>query len=94
METIDQIKEEFKSGQLSKADFIKKIHKIHQYLFEYSELIKTTDIAKIEVEDGQEVSMDTEIGKMGATGRAFGDHLHLEVYDHGKAINPLTVLTR
>lgn len=62
METIDQIKEEFKSGQLSKADFIKKIHKIHQYLFEYSELIKTTDIAKIEVEDEQVVMTTREAG--------------------------------
>jgi len=49
-------------------------------------------LSKIEVEVGQEVTMDTEIGKMGATGRAFGDHLHLEVYSHGKSINPLTVL--
>jgi len=38
------------------------------------------------------VDMDTEVGLMGATGRAFGDHLHLEVYSHGKSINPLTVL--
>ena len=49
-------------------------------------------LSKIEVEEGQEVTMDTEIGRMGATGRAFGDHLHLEVYDHGKAVNPLTIL--
>lgn len=49
-------------------------------------------LSKIEVSAGQEVTMNTEIGKMGATGRAFGDHLHLEVYDHGKQINPLTVL--
>lgn len=62
METIDQIKEEFKSGLLSKADFIKKIHKIHQYLFEYSELIKTTDIAKIEVEDSQVVMTTRKAG--------------------------------
>lgn len=51
-------------------------------------------LSKIEVEEGQEVTMDTEIGKMGATGRAFGDHLHLEIYDHGKTINPLSVLSR
>ena len=51
-------------------------------------------LSKIEVKEGQNVTMDTEIGKMGATGRAFGDHLHLEVYDHGKTINPLTVLSR
>lgn len=49
-------------------------------------------LSQIEVEDGEEVSMDTEIGKMGETGRAFGDHLHLEIYDHGRPINPLTIL--
>lgn len=51
-------------------------------------------MSKIEVKEGQEVTMDTEIGKMGATGRSFGDHLHLEVRDHGKALNPLSVLSR
>lgn len=49
-------------------------------------------LSKIEVQKDQEVTMDTEIGKVGATGRAFGDHLHLEVYDHGRAINPLSIL--
>ncbi len=49
-------------------------------------------LSKIEVQQGQSVDMNVEIGKMGATGRAFGDHLHLEVYDHGKAINPLLIL--
>jgi len=49
-------------------------------------------LSKIEVETDQEVTMDTEIGKMGATGHAFGDHLHLEIHDHGRAVNPLSVL--
>ncbi len=49
-------------------------------------------LSKIEVVEGQEVKMETVIGKMGATGRAFGDHLHIEVRDHGKTINPLIVL--
>ena len=51
-------------------------------------------LSKIEVGVGQDVTTDTEIGKMGATGRSFGDHLHLEVYDHDKTINPLTILPR
>lgn len=49
-------------------------------------------LSKIEVSVGQQVNLDTEIGKMGATGHASGDHLHLEIHDNGKAINPLTVL--
>ncbi|OGM14885.1 hypothetical protein A3A76_02035 [Candidatus Woesebacteria bacterium RIFCSPLOWO2_01_FULL_39_23] len=51
-------------------------------------------LSRIEVSVNQDVTVDTEIGKMGATGRASGDHLHLEIRDHGKAINPLTILSR
>jgi murein DD-endopeptidase MepM/ murein hydrolase activator NlpD len=49
-------------------------------------------LSNIEVTEGQKVDTTTEIGQMGATGRSFGDHLHLEVRDGGVAINPLTVL--
>lgn len=49
-------------------------------------------LSKVYVKVGDEVSTTTSIGEMGATGRAFGDHLHLEVYKDGKTINPLTIL--
>jgi murein DD-endopeptidase MepM/ murein hydrolase activator NlpD len=49
-------------------------------------------LSKIFVEPNQEVTTDTVIGEMGATGHALGDHLHLEIRDTGKPINPLTVL--
>lgn len=51
-------------------------------------------LSTIEVIKGEEVNTNTKIGEMGATGRAFGDHLHLEVRDHGIPINPLGVLPR
>ena len=51
-------------------------------------------LSEVDVEPNQEVTTDTVIGKMGATGRAFGDHLHLEIRDHGRAINPTSVLPR
>lgn len=51
-------------------------------------------LSEVDVKDGQEVTTDTIIGKMGATGRAFGDHLHLEIRDHGRSVNPTTVLPR
>ena len=51
-------------------------------------------LSKIEVVEGQEVDTFDEIGKMGATGRSSGDHLHLEIRDHGVPVNPLTVLPR
>lgn len=51
-------------------------------------------LSKIEVDENQEVTTDTILGEMGATGRSSGDHLHLEVRDHNLPINPLTVLPR
>jgi murein DD-endopeptidase MepM/ murein hydrolase activator NlpD len=51
-------------------------------------------LSKIDVFVGEEVSKETKLGEMGATGRAFGDHLHLEVYQDGKPINPLSVLPK
>jgi murein DD-endopeptidase MepM/ murein hydrolase activator NlpD len=51
-------------------------------------------LSKIEVEKGQEVNIETKLGEMGATGRAWGDHLHLEIRDHGYPINPFSVLPR
>lgn len=49
-------------------------------------------LSKIEVQKGDSVKTETKIGEMGASGRAFGDHLHLEVYEDGQVINPLSVL--
>lgn len=51
-------------------------------------------LSRIFVVEGQKVTTDTEIGEMGATGQASGDHLHLEVRDHGIPINPYLVLPR
>jgi murein DD-endopeptidase MepM/ murein hydrolase activator NlpD len=49
-------------------------------------------LSKILVKVGEDVTTDTIIGKMGATGRAFGDHLHLEVRDHNRPFNPFSIL--
>jgi len=51
-------------------------------------------LSTIEVGEGERVTTDTEIGKLGATGHASGDHLHLEIRDSGRAINPFTILPR
>ena len=51
-------------------------------------------LSKIFVSEGQEVAFETVLGEMGATGRAFGDHLHLEIRSSGQPINPYTVLPR
>lgn len=49
-------------------------------------------LSKIDVQKGQEITMNTKIGEMGKSGRASGDHLHLEIRKEGRPINPLTVL--
>jgi murein DD-endopeptidase MepM/ murein hydrolase activator NlpD len=49
-------------------------------------------LSKILVTVGQVVDTDTIIGEMGATGRSFGDHLHLEIRNDGVPINPSSVL--
>jgi len=51
-------------------------------------------LSKINVETGQSVGTKDVIGLMGATGRSYGDHLHLEVRDHGQPVNPFSVLPR
>ena len=51
-------------------------------------------LSEIDVEKGQEVDTNTKIGEMGTSGRAFGDHLHLEVRKDGKIINPSSILLR
>lgn len=49
-------------------------------------------LSKINVEEGQEVGLETKLGEMGKTGRASGDHLHLEVWQQDKPINPSSIL--
>ena len=49
-------------------------------------------LSEIEVQAGEEVETDRVIGRVGATGRAFGDHLHLEVIDNGRYLNPSILL--
>lgn len=46
------------------------------------------------VKPGATVSRGDVIGKVGATGRATGTHLHYEVLANGKLLNPLTLLTQ
>lgn len=51
-------------------------------------------LEEVYVEPGQEVTRDSVIGKMGRTGWATGVHLHLEIYQDGKTLNPLEVLPK
>ena len=47
---------------------------------------------QINVYENEEVTMESVIGTVGSTGWATGTHLHLEISENGKTINPLTLL--
>lgn len=46
------------------------------------------------VKKGERVKKGDVIGRVGATGRATGNHLHYEVLANGKLLNPLRLLTQ
>jgi murein DD-endopeptidase MepM/ murein hydrolase activator NlpD len=49
-------------------------------------------LSKIRVKVGQKVSRGDRIGDMGNTGRSTGTHLHYEIRNNGKAVNPMNYL--
>lgn len=49
-------------------------------------------LSKIYVTKGDSVETGDQIGEMGATGRAFGDHLHFEVRKNGIPVYPYSLL--
>jgi murein DD-endopeptidase MepM/ murein hydrolase activator NlpD len=51
-------------------------------------------LSKIFVKEGDSVTIDQHLGLMGSTGRSTGSHLHLEVRENGKAIDPLKVIVQ
>ena len=51
-------------------------------------------LSKIYVKEGDRVDIKNPLGEMGATGRASGDHLHLEIHDNGRPINPYSILPK
>lgn len=51
-------------------------------------------LSKIEVKVGEAVTKESLIGKVGSTGWSTGAHLHLEVFENGRNINPLSILPK
>ncbi|MDZ7707900.1 MAG: LysM peptidoglycan-binding domain-containing M23 family metallopeptidase [Trueperaceae bacterium] len=49
-------------------------------------------LSSIAVEPGQRVSRGTALGRVGSTGASTGPHLHFEVRQAGRALDPLGVL--
>ncbi len=44
---------------------------------------------KVNVKPGDKVERGANIGSVGMTGRTSGPHLHFEIYDGNKAVNPM-----
>lgn len=49
-------------------------------------------MSRIDVVEGQNVGRGQMIGLMGSTGRSTGPHLHFEIHQGGKLVNPLSLL--
>ena len=66
----------------------------HHVIIEHGNEIQSlyAHLSSIEVKVGDKVGQDTLIGRVGSTGWTTGDHLHLEIWQNGKPINPLEVL--
>lgn len=66
----------------------------HWVLINHGEETKSlyAHLQEIVVEKGERVETSDQIGEVGLTGRTTGSHLHLEVYEHNKHVNPLVFL--
>ncbi|WP_139975763.1 M23 family metallopeptidase [Ochrobactrum sp. CGA5] len=49
-------------------------------------------LSRVLVRDGQQVAVGTVVGEAGSSGRSTGSHLHYEVRENGRAINPINFL--
>lgn len=56
-------------------------------------LTRYAHMRKIVTQKGAAVTAGTQLGEMGATGRATGTHLHFEVRIDGRAVDPVMALT-
>ena len=92
------------TGEPVKAVMPGKVESIQRskYLYGNAVIVRHGDnftslyahLSRINVVPGQEVNMDTIIGAVGSTGRSTGDHLHLEIRENGKPINPFSMLPK
>ncbi|MDB9431947.1 FkbM family methyltransferase [Microcystis aeruginosa] len=61
MKLLDR-KQNYHLGQINKQQYIDEMYQFHQLLFDYSELLKDTDIASIRIQDDEVVFTSREQG--------------------------------
>lgn len=85
--------EPVKAGQVTEADYAKGGYG-NTVVVDHGKGLTSryAHLSKIEVEVGQNVTTNTEIGKVGITGHSTGPHLHLEIRQNGFPLNPMSVL--
>lgn len=59
---MTDLKRAYQNNQLTKADYIVKMHDRHEAFFEYAAFLKDTDISRIEITEGQVVMTTRESG--------------------------------
>src|SRR3989338_11209004 len=62
MDNIQELKSDFKNGAIPKPEYIDTMYQNHIKLFEYADFIKDTNIAKIEITDGEVVMTARDSG--------------------------------
>lgn len=70
-------------GQLGKAVYISH---------GYGLVTRYGHLSSIDVEPGQRVGRGDAIGRVGSTGKSTGYHLHYEVRENGRSVNPVAYL--
>lgn len=80
-------------GQVIKAEYFGGYGNL--IIIKHSEEHETlyAHLAKIDVRPGQYVKKGEKIASVGSTGRSTGPHLHYEIFEKGKQIDPYTYLS-
>ena len=82
------------SGRVSQAGYQGAYGNLVVVEHDFGIQTKYGHLSSFSVKPGQNVNRGDMIGRLGATGRATGYHLHYEVRANGRLLNPLQLLTQ
>lgn len=76
------------SGRVKTVLIDRELGKLVEIDHGYGFVTRYGHLSSVDVQRGQLVERGEVIGKMGSTGRSTGPHLHYEVWQNGKVLNP------